>query len=113
MKKTIILLTALAVFGISNLFASPGITEITEALKAVTKVYKTIPNAEYVVTWYDNYNRADYGKVPSYAEAKAWVNILLSKGATKVHVKSVYGITDEWFPPETAPNEAYVPGISW
>ena len=38
MKKTIILLTALAVFGISNLFASPGITEITEPLASIEQI---------------------------------------------------------------------------
>lgn len=113
MKKLLLVLISLCFFSVTNLFAAPGITEITEALKAVTEVYKTIPNAEYVVTWYDKDNRADYGKVSSYTEAKAWVNVLLSKGATKVHVVSVYGTTDEWFPPETAPNEAWVPGIIW
>ena len=112
MKKIVVILAVMLTL-VGSAFATPGISEITEALKAATEVYKAIPNAEYIVTWYDYNNCADYGKVSSYAEAKAWVNILLRNGAVKVHVESVYGQTNEWFPPETAPNEAYLPNVIW
>ena len=120
MKKKAIILMFLCVGGLISGFSqtkenskTKTIEIITSAVRAVVEIYKTIPEAEYIVTWYDAYGQADYGKVSSKAEAEAIMRVALSKGASKVHIRSVYGSTDEWYPPELLPNQAWIPGTTW
>ena len=117
MKKRFIVGLAMFLCFSGLTFADPAtIAAVTSAMvKGGAEIYKALPNAEYVITWFAEDGRCDYGKEDSYIAAKALANKALSCGATKVHVQSVvaWRSVDEWFPPETPPNAAYVPGIIW
>jgi len=103
MNKKVRLFLSCLLFSVAMIPASASITvgSIVAIVAAVTEVVKVTPNGSYVVTIFSGED-ARTVKVDSAAEARSAKDVAFRKGASKIHIESVYptvqrDCNDDWY----------------